>query len=534
MQQKTTAIVFAATFALLLLAPILVRIASTQIDATDSLIVSASTSPTRIHAGDNTTITVEIRNATPSRTYAFEINVTHPAGVYSAQNITVTANSTGLGSNATQYWGAFPGANTTSTGIYYVAIRNATTKDLLTAASFTVEVWQCQLLATDLASIPVSGLTIDAYNRTSVPAQFMNPKRVTNDTGWASFMLASGNYTFEAFWKQVQVGSLPLTKVENDTILEKDSWVQLSNLRIAAKDEATSEPLPFIQLKLEYNYTTESDENLTDTSYFETNFTGTIHIKNLFVNNSYVVEANRYGTPDLSLPPIHNETSPLPWHNITITFPVYTAFVHVTDSTYNAIEGIHVEAREWSGGSIHEETTDSNGDATFSLTLGRYRLRLYDGTILLNETLVDLTHNQSSFSILLFNYNIDLTVRVVDYFKQPIPNAIVKIERKADETYELTAPSGLTDSDGRATFSGIQGGDLRISIYISQRLSETQDLHLTDSERVTFAIDRYAVVLGYPLETNQLATAIFVAAVCVTFILALTHKRLLRIFARSR
>lgn len=534
MQQKTTAIVFAATFALLLLAPILVKMASTQTDATDSLIVSASTSPTRIHEGDNTTITIEIRNATPSRTYAFEINVTHPAGAYSALNVNVTANSTGSGSNATQYWGTFPGANTTNVGMYYVAIRNVTSKALLTATNFAVEVWLCQVPATDLAGKPVSGLTIDAYNKTSVPAQFMNPKRVTNDTGWASFMLATGNYTFEAFWKRAKVGSLPLTKIENDTVLEKDSWVQLSNLRITAKDEATSEPLPFIQLKLEYNYTTESNENLTDTSYFETNFTGTIHIKNLFVNNSYVVEANRYGIPDLSLPPIHNETSPLPWHNITITFPVYTAFVHVTDSENTDIEGINVEAREWSGGSTHEETTDSNGDATFSLTLGRYRFRLYDGTIPLNETLIDLTQNQSSFSIHLSNYNIDLTVRVVDYFKQPIPNAIVKIERKVDETYELTAPSGLTESDGRVTFGGIQGGDLRISVYISQRLSETRDLHLADSKRVTLALDRYAVVLGYPLETNQLATATFVAAMCVTFILALTHKRLLRIFARSR
>ncbi len=533
LQRKTVAVVFCATiFTLLLLTPVLVRTASSQ--AADSLEISISTSPTRLHEGDNTTITLGISKATPEETYIFGINVSNPVGTSSSLNLTVMADSDGLGSSTTQYWGAFAGANTTDVGTYLVAVMNLTTNKILTATSFTVEVWPCQLLARDLANEPVPDLTITAFNETNVPAKFLNQSRVTNDTGWASFMLATGNYTFEAFWKQVKVGGLPTTRIENDTVLEKEHWIQLTNLEITVKDEATNESLSFIQLKLEYNYTTGSNENLTETIFSETNFTGTVRIHNLLVNNSYVVVATRYGVSGLTLPPVHNETTPLPWHNITVTFPVYTAFVHVVDSKNNAVSGVQVEAHEWSSGLVQTETTDSNGNATFSLTFGRYRVRIYSGTILLEETQVDLTQDQSSFPISLPTYNVDLTVKVVDCFQQPIPNVMVKIERRVGRGYESTAPSGFTGLDGRVTFSGFQGGDSRILVYVRGQLSETRGLHLADSERVTFVLDRYAVILSYALETSQLATAILIVAICVIFILALTYKKLLRIFPRNR
>lgn len=415
-------------------------------------------------------------------------------------------------------------------GVYTVSITNATSpgtvKNPPDVQDFYVEVWTCQIQARNLANEPIANLTIRVYNDTTVPTQFLNLSQPTNETGWTSFMLATGNYTFKAFWKQVEVGNLSVS-IRDDIVLEEELQAQLSNLKVTVMDEATNEYLPFIQLRLEYNYTTEANETITETSYFETNFTGTVHIHNLFINISYIVEAKRYG---LSLPPIQNKTLPVKWNAITIRFPVYTAFIHVVDSKNNSIEGARVEAYEWSSGLIQSKTTGSNGSVTFSLTFGRYRVRVSNGKVLLNETIVDLTQNQSSFLIYLSVYNIDFTVAVFDYFGRPIPKAVVKVEQKTTvESVENT-----TGSDGRVTFSGILGGDSRISIHIGGQFSGTKDLYLTDSKQVTFNLNRYVVIAGYAVETSQFVTAIAVAILVVVFIVALTYKRLLKIFMKSK
>ncbi len=352
--------------ALLLLTPILTRTVSTLDSATNSLEVSVSTSPTRIQEGDNTTITIEISQATPEKTYTFGINVTNPAETFSAINITIMTNATGSGSNSTEYWGAFSGANTNYTGTYFVAVKNVTTNEILATTSFTVEVWLCQIQARNLANETVVNLTIKVYNDTNVPAQFLNLNQTTNENGTASFMLATGNYTFKAFWKQVEVGNLSVP-IRDD--IEEKLWVQLSNLKITVIDEATNEYLPFIHLRLEYNHTIETTE---------TNLTGTALIHNLFTNVNYTVKAERYGLP---LPPFQIGISRKPLNELTVKFPMYTMFIHVEDFKKNPAEGVRVEALEWSSGLTQNKTTDSNGNVTFSLTFGRYRVRVYNGTV---------------------------------------------------------------------------------------------------------------------------------------------------------
>ena len=593
---------------------------STLSDTEESLKIFASTSPARIQEGDNTNITIEIRRATPNKAYTFRINVSNPAGNFSARDVTVVTDMIGSGSNSTEYLGAFTDANTDYVGTYSVAVKNVTTNETLVTTSFTVgltdklkyarnetvivkgsgyaanenvtvdieldevpiveqnvtantlgivnyawqipqdatpgtytvsianattsgtaknppdvqefyvEVWEAQILARNLANEPVANLTIKAYNNTLVPAQFLNLNKTTNENGTASFMLATGNYTFKAFWKQVEVSNFS-SEIKNDTVLDENDWVaQLSNLKITVKDEATNEYLPFIQLQLKYNYTTEKNKNITETSHYETNFTGTVHIHNLFVNISYTVEAKRYG---LSLPPIQNETIPSPWNTLTIKFPVYTTFINVVDSQNNPVEGVRVETYEWSGGLTQEKTTGSNGNTTFYLTFGRYRVRVSNGTVLLNETIVDLTQNQS-FLVYLSVYNIDCTVEVVDYFGQPVPNAMVKIERKTGTKYEVTAPLGFTGRDGHVNFSGILGGDSRISIFIGGQLSGTKKLYLTNAKHIVFNLSSYVVIAGYAMETSQFVTAIALVVLVVAFIVALTHKRLLKIFIRRK
>ncbi len=615
MQKKVAMLFLALSCTLLLLAPILSPKVTTQDNAENSIEISVTASPPRIQEGENTTITIDVSQAEPSRAYTFGINVTNPGGTFSVKNITITSDASGSGANSTDYWRDFAEANTDYVGTYLVAVRNVTNNEVLTTGSFSVgltdklkyarnetvsiqgsgyspgknvtvnvkfnetqfaeqnvtanslgvanyswqvssnatsglytvsitnatepsivkippdvqdfyvEVWQVQIWARNLAYEPLDDLNIKAYNNTIIPEQFLNVSQKTNETGQSSFMLARGNYTFKAFWKQVEVGNFS-SYIENDTVLDPGSWVQLSNLRITVKDGATDENLPFIQLVLEHNYTTDAGKNVTEKSLFETNFTGTVHAHNLFVNINYAIKAKRYG---LEFPPVQNRTLLSPWNTMTIEFPVYTVSFHVIDVKGNFIKDVAVKAYEWSSGLRQSGTTNPDGNVSLSLTFGKYRVKAYKNEVLLNETVIDLILNQSSFILHLSTFNVDLTVRVIDYFGQPLPNAVVKVEQKA----LLESVEGISASDGKVNFNDILGGDSRISVSIRGTLGGIKDLYLIDSEQVTFKLSSYAAVAGYAMEISQFVTVIALVVFVVALIVAMTYKRLLRTSLKS-
>jgi hypothetical protein len=450
------------------------------------------------------------------------------------ENLTASADTKGIVNfNWTIPANAIPGN-------YVVSIAGAadgTEKSPPDVQNFYIEVWQVQIRALNLANEPVANLIVEAENQTWVPDEFLSLKQSTNKTGWASFMLAVGNYTFRGFWKQVPVGNFPVEKpksiaVEKDVKVEQESWVHLLNLKITALDADTGAPIPFVQLKFRYNYTYEPDKTLSETNYYETDLNGTAYVPNLFINSTYVIEARRYGFPRLSSPPVQNKTT-LQWRDITIEFPVYKAFVYVTDAAEEPVEGVSVEAYEWSSGLVRRNKTDSEGKVVFSLTLGRYIIRVYNSTVLLNQTTVDLNQTMS-LPISLFLYNINFTVAAFDYFGQPIPHARVEIEQKIDADYKVTTPPGFTGLNGHATFSNVLGGDSRISVYIRGQLSGVREVYITNSKKVAFHLTNYVVFAGYAVEASQFATAIAVSVIIVIFVVALTYKRLLKSFRRGK
>lgn len=416
-------------------------------------------------------------------------------------------------------------------GTYTVTVMNSTTpgtrKPVNDTQQFIVKkpVFAVQVKAENLNHEPVSNILVEAYNATNATATL--EAKPTNATGVATLLLEMANYTFKALMKDVEVGVLP-----NQNIIENKSLTLTCNLTIIKMlviDKAGT-PMPFISLTVNYNYTTRA-RAMQETSTFATNYTGIWELRNVFTNISYVIEAQRYGH-------IFNQTfienMPISsWFNITMTLPTYTTFIHVADSKNNPLEGVRVEAYEWSSGLGQPDqsgTTDSNGNITFSLTFGKYRVRVYKGEVLLNGKTIDLILNQSSFVLQLDTFNIDFTVTVIDYFGQPIPSAMVKVEQQTT----VESVENITGPDGRVTFSDILGGDSRILIYVGGQLSGIRNLYLTNSEQVTFNLNRYVVIAGYAVETSQFVTAIALAALIVTLIVALTYKRLLKIFMKSK
>jgi hypothetical protein len=417
-----------------------------------------------------------------------------------------------------------------STGTYTVTVTNSTTpgtsKPVNDTQRFIVKkpVFTVRIKAENLNGESLWGISVEAHNKTT-----QVQVRSTNASGVATFLLEMANYTFKAFWKGVEVGVLLNQNIVND--MELTLTCELTNIKILVIDKAGT-PVPFISLTVNYSYTTELNASKQETLTFATNHTGIWELHNMLTNISYFIEARRYG---YNFSQTYIETMPVsPWYNITITLPTYTATIHVIDSKNNAAQRVKVEAYEWSKGIGQPDqsyTTNSDGNVTFSLTFGKYKLRAYKDDVFLNEATIDLTRNQSSFIFHLATLNVDLNVIAIDYFGQPIPNAVVKVEQT---TTVGSAVEDSTDINGRVTFSGILGGASRISIYIGRQLIETKDLYLTNSKQVTFHLNRYVVIAGYAMETSQFVTAIAIAILIVAFIVALTYKRLYKIFTKSK
>jgi hypothetical protein len=415
-------------------------------------------------------------------------------------------------------------------GTHTVTLTNATSdgtvKTPADAQNFTVVGAVCLIQTWNRADPPepVASVIVEANNATT---NSLLKAGTTNRTGWVELWLELGNYTFEAFYiidkDSVLVGGLENQSIAEATTFKLNLTCQLSHIRTTIHDEAKN-PLSNIDVKLKYAYTTRDNVTVPKTEHFETNNTGTVTILNTIANTSYEIEASRYGHP-FNRTVIENLTFPL-WVNITC--PTYTIFVHVLDSHDLPIQNVDVAYIEWSSEILMDtKPTNTMGSVAFSSTFGRYKARVYDGSalqegaIVLNETVTDLIEDHFFLLIRCKIYNIDLSLSIIDYFRQPIPNAVVKVERNG-----LEFASSSTGRDGTTSLLGIIGGDCRVSVYISGKLSETRTLYLDKDNDLVLTLDKYIVVGGYPLESIQFLAIISLSILVAIFALAILYRRI--------
>lgn len=343
---------------------------------------------------------------------------------------------------------------------------------------------------------------------------------ITNGTGWVDFRLDRGYYSFGAYWREVQVGSLS-SRIEGNLVdyvlrIRFHIKCELANVTINVRDE--DGPLPFIDITLAN--ATLAPKRIPP---FQTNHEGLASSK-AFTDVVYRIEARRYGhlffnqsTGNLTNT-IGNLTEPF-----LIVCPTYTLFIHATDSKEHPIQNATVEVVEWSSGKIAGQgKTDQWGSIRLDCTVGRYKVRVYniEQTVILNETVVDVIRNRFYLLLRCRTVNLDLSVRVIDYLGQPVPNAMMEIEREGIEVLNLT-----TGHDGIASKHEILGGDYRISLYVAGRLCGIKSLFLDESGEIIFRVSDYVMVGGYPLEFNQLISGILLTIVVVFCALTLIYRR---------
>jgi hypothetical protein len=420
-----------------------------------------------------------------------------------------------------------------SMGLYTVTVTNSTTpgtvKPAPDAQNFTIVEIPFQVRTKKLDGEVLADVKVDVYNAT----EWMVASDKTDDEGLASFSVKGGNYTFEAYWaiepaKYVLVGTLFNQSIKGNVTLTL--WCWIAHLKIAI-----SPPLPFINVTLTYHNITSS---------FETNRTAIIKMYDMPTNISYTIEARRYGFP------FYNETmDKLPaemnasWVNVTIICPTYNMSVHVLDSKGEPLPNVQVSLTEWSSGVLMgSRITDDQGNANLSAKFGRYKVNVYNYSavlereVVLNETTINLIEDGMSVEIHCSIFNVSLSVEALDYFGQPIPNALVEVERKFGLEW-VKIDSLPTEFDGFARFAplrGLVGGDIRVSVYVAGKLSGTKHLYLDGLKQILFKIDKYTVIVGYPVETSQLIVYVSIGLLVVVFGLALTYRRLLRRFVKKK
>jgi hypothetical protein len=415
-------------------------------------------------------------------------------------------------------------------GVYKVTVAKTTSTGTVKIPpdiqNFTVLGSICQIQTRNLANETVANALIQVFNATTNQS-LPNLTESTNETGWASFFLDFGNYTFKAYWMNIEVGNLT-----NQSMVEEKTYFLTMTLRLVQVqiivEDQTGTKLPFIDL----TFNASSNNQTIFNTELETNLTGTVDITNMPTNTSYIIEARRYGFL------FYNETTSLPptyvqaWVNITVVTPTYTMTVQVLDSKNNPAQNLTVAAYEWESGTaepVQSSTTNSKGNMTLSLAFGKYRIIVYNGTVLLNETQIDLIRNQSSLVIHCNIYKADLNVVVTDYFGHPIRNAVVMVEGQGSSEYVRK-----TGSNGVASFTNLIGGDSSVSVSVAGQTVGVQSLYIAGSKQVKFKIDGYVAVAGYALETSLFATIIISIIIIVVFILALTYKRIWHVFKKKK
>ncbi|MHA1712305.1 MAG: hypothetical protein ACTSUS_09695 [Candidatus Freyarchaeota archaeon] len=400
-----------------------------------------------------------------------------------------------------------------------------------------------RMRAVNLNGEPIANLIIEAYNVTknNVTREAVAPieRRMTNQTGWAELRLANDTYyTFRAFWKDTQVGILSEQHITSNLTISNFNC-SLAHIKIKVMDEK-GVPVPFVNLNLTHTYLTRDNQTSSQSILFETKENGTIVASNMLVNANYTIEAKRYDlcfnvTQLFDLEKLLKDG----WVNLTVLCPTYSLIVHVVDSKELPIPKARVEVYEWSSRILTGAgDTNKDGAIDFKCMFGRYKVRVYHydaelgTTVLVNETTVNLVENRTVFTIRCKLYGISPSVRVVDYFGQPIPNVVVKIERKIGEKF-VEVGSQKTNSQGITSLPKV-GGHYRISTYIKEEFYETRTLYVDATKTIVFRADKYVAFGGLLLDASRLITYTSMGILAAVLGLALTATRISRVFRKRK
>ncbi len=383
-------------------------------------------------------------------------------------------------------------------------------KGIPDSETFTVPGYNVKVQTTNLAGQSIGGIAISAQD--SATNSISNATSDSN--GLANLKLESGSQILTAFWNDVNVGSQTVA-ISGDASLTLSC--QLTNIQITVKN-TNGVAMPFVNLNISYRYQSGSGTK-TGSATGQTDSTGSYTLTSGFAGATYTIDASIYNQVFNSG---NNTASNLPAQandQIFIICPSETLNLNIVGSNQQPIPNARIELVELSNGLFYSATTDSNGAATTQATFGMYRARVYKDATLINETNVDVFSN-SQQQIQCTLYGIQLSVSVVDFFGSPISNANVTLSGP----YQASI---VTQSNGKATFNNIIGGNMQIIAQPSGTQDASQAITVTVDQPTTveIKIDKYVALGSILIPTSSLFTILIIVLAIIVFAIVEIYRR---------
>lgn len=385
-----------------------------------------------------------------------------------------------------------------------------TPKSIPDSETFAVTGYAIKVQTTNLAGEVVSGIAIQALDA-STNALY---NAISGSDGIANFKLEKGTTVLTAFWNGVNVGETNITVSGDATFSIR---CQLTNVKITVKN-TNGIAMPFVNLNIVYQYQS-SGGSKTGSASGQTDSSGSFTLNSTLAGASYTIDASIYNQIFNSG---NNTVSNLPTQataQVFIICPSETITLSVVGYNQEAIPSARIELVELSNGLFYSATTDSTGSAAIQATFGMYRARVYKDNTLINETNVQVFSN-SQQQIRCTLFGIQLSVVVVDFFGSPIPN--VNVTLNGPEKL-----SAVTQSDGKATFNNIIGGNMQIIAQAPGTQDAYQAMTLTVNQptSVQIKIDKYVALGSLLLPASSLITVLIILVAIILFALVEVYRR---------
>jgi hypothetical protein len=440
------------------------------------------------------TVKVRAVGYQPSQTGTVAIQLLNSTVVFSQS---VTADSQGV---ITANW-AIP--MTAEMGTYTATITPQTNaKAISDTQSFSIPGYVNSFRAVNLAGEVVPEIVIEAVDKATNVAY----NGTTYFDGIAILNLEKGNSTVSAYWNGVKVGEIQVAVSGNGTYTMP---CKLADIKVTVQAALGNQKLaiPFVNLNVTYTYVeTKTGATQTRTVSGQTDLNGTYTFNSTLPGINYAINAYKYGVVFNNG---NNTVSNLPAQptvQVTVICPEETLTLNIVDYNTVALPNVRITLIEQASGIFYSANADSTGSATVHVAFGQYRVSVYTAdNILLNETVITVV-NDAQNKIQCVLYNLPLSVKVVDYFGNPISNMNVQLSTPGTSPQLKT-----TQGDGTATFNVI-GGNLEITAYPSgnENAFVAKNIQVESSTAVQLQMSSYVSVGGMLIGTSLLATIIII------------------------
>ena len=383
-------------------------------------------------------------------------------------------------------------------------------KSIQDSQTFTVIGYTVKVQTTNLAGQVVPEVALHALDSSTNVAY----DATSGSDGTATFKLEKGTYDITATWNGVNVGETSIVVSGDSTF---SIYCQLTNVKITVKS-SNGIAMPLVNLNIVYNYQSNGGSKTGSVSG-QTDSSGSFTLNSSLASTTYTIDASIYNqifnAGNNTVSNLENQATA----QVFIICPTKTVTLNVVGNNQEPIPNARIELVELSNGLFYSAITGSSGSATTQATFGMYRARVYRDNTLINETNVQVFSN-SQQQIRCTLFGIQLSVEVVDFFGNPISNANITINGPEKI-------SQVTQSDGKATFINIVGGNMQIIAQASGTKDAYQAMTLTINQptSVQIKIDRYIALGSMLIPASALITMIIIFVAIILFAMMEIYRR---------